>query len=503
MEKLKNFINKHKFAIISLIIIMIVAILYCLSKRSFHVDESLSFALSNHPTGWITYEPFGWFEKDFFSNYAVTDSPFNYARVYNNQYWDVHPPLYYYLLHSICSFFPYRFTIWFGLIINLFSFLISAILIYAIAYKLLKNDKLASIAILLFGLNKYVLDCLIFIRMYMLSAMFVLFFIYFAINIVLDKNKKLSYFGLLLSTICGGLTHYHYYFIIASISLFISIYLITKKRFIDLLISFVAVAIGIILNLFLFFPATFAHLNSGHANAAKDYFNHLGIRFDWLIDYINISVGMILFITTLIITVFLLYLVIKKKTNIQINISFILFISFFLSFILITQSTNILASRYIIPSISLVIIGIIVALPNIINGNYKNYVIYIILFAILVSNLSFKQITENINTTKSWDFAEEHQYGVAVFITDDDIHDYQINELFADLRWYMATGITQIGKEFDNSIEDNFVLYIQKDLNQEEAIDYILSELPDYNSVDIKLQNINKNLFNVYEVIID
>ena len=270
-----------------------------------------------------------------------------------------------------------------------------------------------------------------------------------------------------------------------------------------MLISFVAVAIGIILNLFLFFPATFAHLNSGHANAAKDYFNHLGIRFDWLIDYINISVGMILFITTLIITVFLLYLVIKKKTNIQINISFILFISFFLSFILITQSTNILASRYIIPSISLVIIGIIVALPNIINGNYKNYVIYIILFAILVSNLSFKQITENINTTKSWDFAEEHQYGVAVFITDDDIHDYQINELFADLRWYMATGITQIGKEFDNSIEDNFVLYIQKDLNQEEAIDYILSELPDYNSVDIKLQNINKNLFNVYEVIID
>ena len=53
-----------------------IAVLWCLLKTSFHVDESLSSALGNHPEGLVTYNPHGWFEK-FFANYGVTDSPFN------------------------------------------------------------------------------------------------------------------------------------------------------------------------------------------------------------------------------------------------------------------------------------------------------------------------------------------------------------------------------------------------------------------------------------------
>ena len=50
---------------------------------------------------------------------ASANSTFNYASVYYNQRGDVHPPLYYMLLHTICSVFQGRFSKWFGLGLNI------------------------------------------------------------------------------------------------------------------------------------------------------------------------------------------------------------------------------------------------------------------------------------------------------------------------------------------------------------------------------------------------
>ena len=43
---------------------------------------------------------------------------FDYASVYYNQTQDVHPPLFYFLLHTVCSLFPGSFTKWTGLGMN-------------------------------------------------------------------------------------------------------------------------------------------------------------------------------------------------------------------------------------------------------------------------------------------------------------------------------------------------------------------------------------------------
>lgn len=498
MKKTKQYLNKHKYGIVSLVLLTFIVILFCISKRSFHVDESLSFALSNHPTGWVTYEPFGWFEKSFFQNYAVTDSPFNYARVYSNQYWDVHPPLYYYFLHTICSFFPYRLSIWFGLIINIISYIISSLFVYLIVYKIVKKDSLSSMAMLMFGLNKHVLDCAIFTRMYMLSTMFVLLFLYFAINII-KRYKYIDYIGLFVITVLGGLTHYHFYFIIASISIIIAIYLIIRKDLKTLLCSFVVVCSAILLNLFLFFPATLFHLNSSHANTAKESLNHFGIKFSWLFNYINISSGYIIFFTGLIILFILIFN--YKKQHFANHISIISLLSFYLSFIIITHSTNMFSNRYIIPAIPLLFIGIPIGFYEVFSKyKYSNIISLSLLAILILINISFQQVTDNLNTVKSWDFAKEHQYGVAVVLTSDDIYDYEINELFTDLRWYLATGITQQGKEFSNTIDNDFVLYIQKQLDQEKSIDYLKEQIADSENLTFQKQNINKNLFYVYEV---
>ena len=162
------------------------------------------------------------------------------------------------------------------------------------------------------------------------------------------------------------------------------------------------------------------------------------------------------------------------------------------------------SNRYIIPTLPILFIGLVIGLYEILeNRTHKDLICIFLCFILMLLNLSFKQVIDNINTDKSWEFAKEYQNEVAFVITADDIHDYEINELFTDLRWYPATAITQIGKEFPNTIENDFVLYVQKELNQEEAFEYLKSQTKGIENATMIKQNINKYLFNVYEVIIN
>ena len=102
---------------------------------------------------------------------------------------------------------------------------------------------------------------------------------FFAINIV-SNNEKRNYFGLFIATILGGLTHYHFYFIIESLSLAVAIYLIIKKEYKKTIISFFVVCIAGLLNLFIFFPATFFHFESDHASNVIKHINNFSMRLD-------------------------------------------------------------------------------------------------------------------------------------------------------------------------------------------------------------------------------
>ena len=502
---IRKFVKEYWPELVIFVFLTGIAILWCSLKTSFQVDESLSFALSNHPEGWVSYNPYGWFEKSFFANYGVTDSPFNYGRVYNNQYWDVHPPLYYYLLHTICSLFPYRFSIWFGLIINIVSYVMILIFIDMITNKLSNNRNLSILVTVMYGLNKYVLDCVIFIRMYMLSSLFVLMFVYFALNII-DENKDrksraINYLGLFFTTICGGLTHYHFYIFIGITSLFIALYLIINKRFKTLMLSFFIVISSLLINLFVIFPGTFKHFESDHAETAFSFLDNLdNLKIG---DFINKTGGLLLFIFGIVILLVSILYVLKNKINESAINAIILLSSYYLSFVAISILTEIISNRYFIPIFSLYYIGVII-LTYILFENFKhrNIIMFLIVSMVLVQTFSVKHITMNYGTIKSWEYAKNHQHGVAVVVTDNNTEDYEINELFTDFRWYYAVGITQLDKKLDNSIEDNFVLYIEKTLNDEEVFEYIQNQISHKQNINFKKERINKNLFNVYSVIL-
>ena len=178
----------------------------CLSKRLFHLDESLSYSLSNEPRlGWLVYETTDFVTKNYFADYGVTYAPFNYSQVIANQANDVHPPLFYLILHTICSLHPNEVSIWHGLSINYFSYLLNVFLVFMLVYYLSKKPILAFLSSLIYGLNPSILQGLIFIRMYQLTSTWIILFVFVAALIANQKDHIFSrYIWLFLITIGGG-----------------------------------------------------------------------------------------------------------------------------------------------------------------------------------------------------------------------------------------------------------------------------------------------------------
>lgn len=103
-----------------LFLLMLVGVIA--SKKNYFIDEIYSYGLANHVMEdgepiWIqpklapyTYASGG---EAYYEYMTVQEGErFNFANVWKNQANDVHPPLYYVVIHLICSLLPGMFTKW-------------------------------------------------------------------------------------------------------------------------------------------------------------------------------------------------------------------------------------------------------------------------------------------------------------------------------------------------------------------------------------------------------
>lgn len=113
---------KKEFTITIIIRVLLLILMAVLTyhviaqKDNLNIDEVLNYELANGTNGWSLASEDGMAYSDgepFFEKMVVhEDSGFSYADVWKNQASDTHPPFYYALLHTICSFFPEKFSIW-------------------------------------------------------------------------------------------------------------------------------------------------------------------------------------------------------------------------------------------------------------------------------------------------------------------------------------------------------------------------------------------------------
>lgn len=156
---------------------------------------------------------------------------FDFFTVYWNTARDVHPPLFYFLVHIVSSIFYNNFSKYIIFIINLAFFLATCIVLRKIM-KILNRENLAIPVLCLYGFSIGAISTVMFQRMYMMLTFFTILFLYINLKIYfndfkIDKKLKIS---LCVITILGFLTQY-YFCIYAAFLAVVMIILMLKKKY--------------------------------------------------------------------------------------------------------------------------------------------------------------------------------------------------------------------------------------------------------------------------------
>ena len=118
------------FLLIILVQLAVILFFTC-ERQNLYIDEIWTFNTANH-----YYFPFllqnnesylnTWLSASFWANSIVADPnhTFSYGSVFYNMSLDHHPPLYFAIIHTVCSLFPGVFSRWFGIVPNLLFFVI-------------------------------------------------------------------------------------------------------------------------------------------------------------------------------------------------------------------------------------------------------------------------------------------------------------------------------------------------------------------------------------------
>ena len=131
---------------------------------------------------------------------------FDYAQVVQNQIIDAsHPPFYYALVHTVCSFFPEVFSKWLAFVINLAMMAGALIMLFKIGKRVTDNNLYALIAVGGYALSIACITTTIYLRMYASLTFFVLSFINLTIWFYEQEKVKLWQCAVLLPVVTLGI----------------------------------------------------------------------------------------------------------------------------------------------------------------------------------------------------------------------------------------------------------------------------------------------------------
>ena len=244
--------NKNKgrsivvIALALIIIMQLVRIIYVfeVKKTGLHSDEVWSYGLANSyydphlfmtaNGGEFTYQD-RWLDGETFRNYLTVDEEhrFRYDSVLYNMKHDMHPPMYFAILHTISSFFPGRISLWYAFSINLISFVIVQILLFIFTRKLFKSDLLALAAVAFFGFSIGALDIYVFLRPYVMISIWTLMLFIGHYNILSKKDLRWNngnYICIAAATCLGVLTDFFFIPFAFAVAVLFCVGFMLKKR---------------------------------------------------------------------------------------------------------------------------------------------------------------------------------------------------------------------------------------------------------------------------------
>lgn len=199
----------------AVLLLQVLVILYFGSRKTgFHEDEYYSFYSTNRTAG--LYEPDReWMDRDsIWKEFVVLEGErFRYGLVSTVQSWDVHPPFYYFILHTASSLVPGAFSKWIGIGVNLVAFILNFLLLARLTFLVTgRNRALTLLVSAVYGLDGIAVSGVMFIRMYEWMTVFVLACACLHVHAMRSGDRGFLRFLLPLAVVSylGFLTQYYY-----------------------------------------------------------------------------------------------------------------------------------------------------------------------------------------------------------------------------------------------------------------------------------------------------
>lgn len=323
MKKVISCLKQHMGESIILVVVTVALCCFVGQKQGFHMDEMLSFQLSNarfnpwivstQPQGRLAkfyeeeiqgknigdtvgnlvdivkdvlvnrgnsllanyqadvYEEPVWIDREQFQDYITVDSgdSFNYLSVYFNVKDDNHPPLHFMALHTISSIFQGKAEPFMGCIINILSVLGCCVLMMRLGALYGKREA-GMLAALLYGLSSGAVAATLLIRMYALMTFFCVAFFYQ--NMM--KWKEGDFTGhnkwLIAVTVMGFWTQYFFLFYCIGLAAVMVILLWKEKKYRDLFCYIRSMVIAALIGVAVFPFAISDVFSSGRGVEALD-----------------------------------------------------------------------------------------------------------------------------------------------------------------------------------------------------------------------------------------
>ena len=546
---MKEFFEKNYKYIIVIFVISVVMTFFMTKKEGFHEDEMFSYGSSNYAYDNV-YRPYGkedetnifvkekimngniienlkyylidhrdikdetlagiksefvptWRSSDEANDYLTIQpkDALNYGMVYYNQSRDIHPPLFYFLVHTVSIFFMGHFSKYIIFGINLVFMVLSLWTIKNIFEKLDKKYLIIP-TLILYGFSMGAISTVIFQRMYSMLNFFVLMFISANIDIIkkdFDIDKKL-WNKLTWIVLLGFWTQYYFCIVAGVVAVLVLIGVIRKQGkqgAIMYILKYLKMAvIGV-----LFYPLSINHIFFSYRGVGKaEMARGFGEK---LVEYLNM-IGYSFSVPVLAIAICLILLVMAvavKSVNDKkvdknalgagtIIFSVICYVGVIVKVSPELQDANII--RYIMCVLPLIIISILLLIDTVIkNKNVLKYSLVGISLVISVYGLMFSEPAFLYKGyAKYLEIAEENKEDKFVYVGDTVFNHIQSMPEFATYTESLILNENQLDVlENDSKLpeENEFILSIKK----YKGADEILAKV------------IEKTGFSNYEVLLD
>lgn len=317
----------------------------------------------------------------FFKNYiSIHEDDFmDLSLVSDKTAQDVHPPLYYWLLHTYgVAFENGELTKWTGIGLNIVIFLLIVPLFYLLLQSLIKDRILSVIGVLLWSVLAAAVSDTIFIRMYELLTLIILAIVYINIQIVSKVGIRWWNYLLLIVLIAAGfLTQYlflFFYIPFVLASLMLSYKMQHSLR--SIVIFLISVISGAILA-FISFPVMARQLQD--SNRGREIVNildesiiqrflDLGEKYSILLQQMNDQIFFLIGPIFLLAGIYIVYGYFLKRDDKSLIACYIFFIAI-AYLICATYFSPYVDMRYIISIVPLIIITIVYAISHLFSTN--------------------------------------------------------------------------------------------------------------------------------------